>query len=80
MKRTPRFEIVRTDAGHHARFVAGNGRIVWTTEVYASRRRTFEAIELITGAKPYEVQGAWFITHLLRTVEVRLVDERTVAP
>ncbi len=46
-----RFEIVRTDGrGHdqsqpwHARFVAANGRIVWTTETYARRKGALNAI------------------------------------
>ena len=41
-----RFEIVRTDAPQpwHARFVASNGRIVWTTETYARRGSALNAI------------------------------------
>jgi uncharacterized protein YegP (UPF0339 family) len=49
--RDPRFEIVRTDAGWHARFRASNGRIVWTTETYQGNRRAVHAIELITGSE-----------------------------
>jgi uncharacterized protein YegP (UPF0339 family) len=51
--REPRFEIVRTDAGWHARFRAANGRIVWTTEVYARRGKAVNAIQLICGRKVY---------------------------
>ena len=40
-----RFEIVRTDAGWHSRFRAANNRIVWTTEVYATRRAAVFAID-----------------------------------
>jgi uncharacterized protein YegP (UPF0339 family) len=39
-----RFEIVRTDAGWHSRFRAANGRVVWSTEVYARRTTALEAI------------------------------------
>lgn len=42
-----RFEVVRTDAGWHGRFVAANGRIVWWTETYTRRRGALRAIELI---------------------------------
>jgi uncharacterized protein YegP (UPF0339 family) len=45
--RRPRYEIVRTDAGWHARFRASNGRIVWTTEVYTRRRDARNAIALL---------------------------------
>lgn len=79
--RDPRFEVVRSDAGHFARFIASNGKEVWrTSEVYTKRRHAFRAIELITGNKVhpyqdgYEVEsaasGAWLL------VEVRDVDER----
>ena len=63
MKR-PRFEVVRTDAGWHARFVAANGRIVWTTEVYERERAARRAIAII-GDGQQEV------------VEFRYVDERS---
>lgn len=46
-----RFEIVRTDGRGddktqpwHARFVAANGRIVWTTETYSRRGAALNAI------------------------------------
>lgn len=41
------FEVVRTEAGWHARFRAANGRIVWTTEPYTRRRAALAAIESI---------------------------------
>lgn len=43
------FEIVRTDAEQpwHARFVASNGRIVWTTEQYTRRRGAENAIRAL---------------------------------
>lgn len=75
-----RFEIVRTAAGRHARYRAGNGQIVWTTEVYARRRAALHAIELIACSKVYlspfqdhpEIQ--W---HDGELIEIRDVDERT---
>lgn len=42
-----RFEIVRTDAGWHSRFRAGNGQIVWATEVYTRRRAALRAMEVL---------------------------------
>lgn len=48
-----RFEIVRTKAGHHARFVAPNGKLVWVTESYLRRRPAVQAIERICAAKTY---------------------------
>lgn len=72
-----RFEIVRSEAGWFARFVAGNSAKVWQTEVYARRRTCLRAIELVTGMRAYNVQGSWFIT-IHRTVEIREVDERAV--
>lgn len=77
----PRFEIVRTTAGRHARFRASNGQIVWTTEVYARRQAAVRAIELITGstittsryADHPEVSWAG---NPQRPTEVRDVDER----
>lgn len=47
--REPRFEIVRTDAGWHARFVAANGQTVWTTESYTRRRAAVRAVSVICG-------------------------------
>lgn len=43
----PKFEIVHTDAGWHSRLRAGNGRIVWNTEVYTTRRTAAFAIDTI---------------------------------
>lgn len=67
MKRPPRFEIVRTDAGWHSRFRAGNGQIVWTTEVYTRRKPAQNAVVLMTWN-----MGSWG-----EVSEVRDVDERT---
>lgn len=68
-----RFEIVRSDTGDngldqpwHARYVASNGRIVWTTEQYARRGA---AVAAIRGMSRGIVLGA--------VLRVRDVDERT---
>ena len=77
--RLPRFEVVHSDAGFHARFRASNGRIVWFTESYKRRRNAFMAVTSI--AKPYFrphhlwEHAAWHVTEGL--LEVRDVDERT---
>lgn len=76
MKRQPRFEVVGTDVGWHARFVAANGRTVWTTEVYERRRAAWRAIYLI--AKP-ALQSPWLHAVWIENygcVEVRFLDER----
>lgn len=80
----PRFEIVRTTAGHHARLRAANSQIVWTTEVYARRRAAFRAIELITGDRittppAAEHPEVFWQGNLERPTEVRDVDERGTA-
>jgi uncharacterized protein YegP (UPF0339 family) len=77
----PRFEIVRTPAGYHARFRAANGQIVWTTEVYARRRAALRAIELIAGARVDTSPNAdhpevFWQGNLERPTEVRDIDER----
>lgn len=69
----PRFEVARTDAGFHARFRAGNGRIVWTSEVYARHRTAIRAVDLICDAI-----GAMFTDD--QGIEVREVDERKADP
>lgn len=77
MTRQPRFEIVRTDAGHRARFRAANGRIVWWTEVYTRRNAAVLAVHTIAKpltSTPWE-HGVMVQRH--GAVEVRDVDERT---
>lgn len=85
-KRQPRFEIVRTDAGWHARYKSANGEKVWTTEAngYRKERTAIAAIESFTG---YEVTVQpntenlevykWDIKLGLVLLEVRRVDERS---
>lgn len=54
-----RFEIVRTDAGWHARFRAGNGQTVWTTETYTRRRAATNAVTVLGN----RVQVGWYCDH-----------------
>jgi uncharacterized protein YegP (UPF0339 family) len=81
-KREPRFEVVRTDNGFHARYRARNGRIVWWTENYRRQNKAMHAITLITGGRvqsdmlgSLEVPVHWHVTDF-EIVEVRLIDER----
>lgn len=46
----PRFEVVRSNHGWHARFRASNGRVVWWTETYTRRRAALAAVALIDTA------------------------------
>ncbi len=79
-----RFEIVRSDAGWHARLRAGNGRIVWVTESLTRRRAAVAAVEFITGSKITEPPAAghpevdWAGNRETPT-EVHEVDERGAA-
>jgi uncharacterized protein YegP (UPF0339 family) len=68
MSREPWFEIVRTDAPQawHVRFRASNGRVVWSTENYASERAAYRAIHIMRDA----VDARWW-------VNIRHVDERS---
>lgn len=86
MSRQPRFEVVRTDAGWHARFVAANGQTVWVTESYTRRRAAVRAIEAIVDPCYGWIEGdavvclssrdSWNKTN--RSVaEVRTIDERS---
>lgn len=80
----PRFEIARTDAGWHARFIAANGKTVWVTESYRRRKAAVNAIEVILGQQviispfsehPEIYRGPW-----PSTTEVRDVDAREATP
>lgn len=81
-RRKPRFEVVRSDAGWHARFVGANGRKVWQTEVYRKRIDAVRAVELIVGNL---VRTSPFAEHPEigwqgepdYPTEVRTVDERS---
>lgn len=86
MSRQARFEVVRTDAGHFARFIAVNGREVWrTSETYTRRRRAERAVELIVGDRIHVSPFAehpeinWQGSPDLAPTEVRYVDERSDA-
>lgn len=78
--RAPRFEVVRTDAAQpwHARFVAANGRIVWTTEQYARRAGAIGAIEALANATVLDRVVAFGFAGVV--TEVRDVDERRLPP
>jgi len=81
------FEIVRTDDGHHARFVATNGQTVWTTESYTRKAAALHAVASLVD--PFI--GHWVepgrVAHRKdswnkvdgTTVEIRYVDERVLA-
>lgn len=51
-----RFEVVRTDAGHHVRVVGANGEPLMTSEVLTSEKNAFAnidaVIEIVKSAPP----------------------------
>jgi uncharacterized protein YegP (UPF0339 family) len=67
---TPRFEVVRTAAGYHARFRAENGRIVWFTEVYTRRAAATRAVDILES-----FVGGFYGPY----IEVRDIDERAAS-
>lgn len=75
-----RFEIVRTDAGWHARFRAGNQRVVMCSEVYTRRVAAVRAIEVVAGhIVELDEMGDWMVLRdctLVDYVPVRDIDER----
>lgn len=88
-----RFEIVRTDAGHHARIVATNGSIIMSSEVYTRRRGALGAVAVAMEAAgcfanrpptPDSIPGRYLAVPLFSdadvSFEVRDVDERTAPP
>lgn len=79
-----RFEIVRTKAGHHARFVASNGKLMWVTEPYLRRRAAVTAIERICAApvltSPFADHPEVMWAGSVQPTEVRDVDERPEPP
>ena len=90
--RQPRFEIVRTDAGWHARFIAANGRVVWTTEVYRHRGGAIKAINVLGGivgapqhVRKFHEAGVRDVGYGVEIewhadlLEVRDIDEREVS-
>lgn len=74
-----RWEIVRSDAEQpwHARFVAANGRILFSTENYTRKRGVERAIESATGCALSWVEGEAWAHRCKGGVEVRYVDERS---
>lgn len=78
----PTFEVVQTDDGHHVRFVAVNGKTVWTTEVYARRESAIAAIESLLVLVPSRnvIEGPVIVARGYgRSIiaNIRDVDERT---
>lgn len=45
--RQPRWELVRTAAGWHARFRSSNGNVIVSSEVYKKRADAFRAVDLV---------------------------------
>lgn len=72
-----RFEVVRSDAEPpwHARFVAANGRTVWSTEQYGERKSALNAISCL--AELIWVEGVLWAMSQRRRLEIREMDERT---
>lgn len=73
----PRFEVIRSaPAAWHCRFWKGS-RIVWSTELYTTKRAAFKAIEAIAGS-PVEPDpdGTWRVRDYLDYPEVRITDTR----
>jgi uncharacterized protein YegP (UPF0339 family) len=84
MSRAARFELVRSDAGFFARFIAYNGREIWrTSEVYTRRQGAKKAVELVansftlTGARFTFRRDDLYIYAQGVGIEVREIDERT---
>lgn len=78
------FQIVRTAAGFHSRFVASNGKIMFTTEPYLRRRAAVAAIERICAApvltSPFADHPEVMWAGSVQPTEVRDVDERPEPP
>lgn len=81
-----RFEIVQTDAGFHARYVAGNNETVMSQEVVKHRKSAIGAALSIartfhpSAAVIEETNSAvWvvYVTEAVVRVPIRDVDERT---
>lgn len=57
-----RFEIVRTDAGWHARYIAANGQTVWTTESYRQKATAVRAVDTL--ARYFSPTGQAWISNV----------------
>lgn len=81
---SPRFEVVHTKAGFHARFITANGRTQWWTESYLRRRNAVAAIERICAApvltSPFADHPEVMWAGSVQPTEVRDVDERPEPP
>lgn len=73
---TAHFEIVQTDHTQpwHARWVANNGEIVWTTETYARKTDAQTAIFMLAGGR---VENGDMVGSLEPTYPITYIDERT---
>ena len=84
MTRSPRFEVVRTNAGWFARFIAANGKEVWrTSETYKRRGKAHRAIALVAGHDVVAWRDTWEVPSALAEfglLEVRYCDEREAQP
>lgn len=67
--RKPRWEIVRTDAGWHARYVTSNGKTIVSSEVYTRRENAVRAMWIVRDDAIAHYESR-------RDVEVRDIDER----
>lgn len=74
MTKTP-WEVVRTDAGFHVRFVAANGEPVLSSEVYPRKETAEEAIDLVCDA----VIAVHQASEGRHAVQNFYIDERTSA-
>ncbi|MET1062192.1 MAG: YegP family protein [Aeromicrobium sp.] len=79
----PRFEIVVTNAGHHARSIAANGQVVLTSETYSRREAARNAIRItaqlfsVTPVYFDQVDGVMYVHAAGMRVPMVDVDERT---
>lgn len=82
----PRFELVHTDAGFHARTIAANGEPILTSEVHPRREDARNAIRVtaqlfsVTPVFFDQVGGVMYVHAAGMRVELRDVDERAVCP
>ena len=77
-QRQPRFEVVQTASGFHARFRASNGAIIASSEVYATRRAARRAVSLIAWSMGATILRDTILpaAPMSPPLEVREVDER----
>lgn len=82
----PRFEVVQTESGFHARSIAANGEAVLWSEVYPDRRDALNAIRVsaqlfsITPVFFDEKDGVVYVHAAGMRVEVRNVESEALEP